>query len=244
MPISANTSVFIPLKPSPRDGQALTATKDAVGIRATARRWFAAAAAVLLLQCLPGNAIAGIETDNGQLKIGGDILAPDLVPFLMAFGAAIKETAPTGKPLHVELNSDGGDIETAFVMAEAIEAAQKTGRVVQVEVPEGGRCNSACVVIFAAGEMRRAAPDSEFLLHGVSYTGFSETPAIALARKNYVEGFHKAIEGADWQFGQFIRRHGIIENDLNMRFSGRQLYEAFGSFITSLNTVSADSRAE
>lgn len=244
MPISTNVPAFCPLELRSLDKRVIPAIKDAVGFFATAKGLFAVAAVVLMLQCLPKNAIAGIETDKGQLKIGGDILAPDLVPFLMAFGAAIKQTAPTGKPLHVELNSDGGDIETAFVMAEAIEAAQKSGRVVQVEVPEGGRCNSACVVIFAAGGKRHAAPNSEFLLHGVSYTGFSETPAIALARKNFVEGFHKAIEGADWQFGQFIRRHGIIENDLNMRFSGQQLYEAFESFITYLNTVSTDIRAE
>jgi len=211
-----------------------------ISANVSAKCLFATAAAFLMLQCLPHNAVAGIDEDNGQLKIGGDILAPDLVPFLTAFGAAIKQTASTGRPLRLELNSDGGDIETAFVMADAIEAAQKSGRVVHVEVPEGGRCNSACVVIFAAGEKRRAAPDSEFLLHGVSYAGLSETPAVALARQKHVEGFHKAIEDADWQFGQFVRRHGIIENDLNMSFSGRQLYEAFGSFITSLNTLSTD----
>ncbi len=181
-------------------------------------------------------AMAGIEAHDRGVTIGGDILAPDLPPFLSAFGAAIQTTAGTGTPLHVELNSDGGDIETAFSIAHAISAARKSGRIVQVEVPEGGRCNSACVVIFAAGGQRKAAPDSEFLLHGVSYAGLSDNPAIAAARRRYVDNFHKAIEDADWQFGQFVRRHRIIENDLNMTFSGRQLYEAFGNFITSLNT--------
>lgn len=180
---------------------------------------------------------AGVETHDGRLSIGGDIVAPDLGSFLTAFGAAIKNTADSDKPLRVELNSDGGDIETAFFMANAIAAAQETGRVIQVEVPQGGRCNSACVVIFAAGGARRAAPDSEFLLHGVTYAGQSPSPGLLAVRQRYVEDFHKAIEDADWQFGQFVRRHGIIENDLNMTFSGRQLYEAFGSFITSLNTA-------
>lgn len=185
------------------------------------------------------DAQAGIEAHDGRLKIRGDILAPDLHPFLTAFGTAIRHSADTGKPLRVELNSDGGDIETAFFMAEIIATAQKSGRNIQMEVPEGARCNSACVVIFAAGGQRKAAPNSEFLLHGVTYTGTSETPAIAAIRQRYVENFHKAIEGADWQFGQFVRRHGIIENDLNMSFSGRQLYEAFGRFITSLDTTPA-----
>jgi|GEM_PF-3310147 len=180
---------------------------------------------------------AGVESHDGRLKIGGDILAPDLTPFLSALGAAIQTTDEAGTPLYVELNSDGGDIETAFSIASALSAARKSGRIIHVEVPEGGRCNSACVVIFAAGGQRKAAPDSEFLLHGVSYAGLSDNPAIAAVRRRYVENFHKAIEGADWHFGQFVRRHGIIENDLNMTFSGRQLYEAFGSFITSLNTT-------
>ena len=183
---------------------------------------------------------AGVEAMDGRLSIGGDILALDLRTFLDAFGAAIKSTSETGSPLLVELNSDGGDIETAFFMADAISAAQENGRMIQIEVPSGGRCNSACVVIFAAGETRRAAPDSEFLLHGVTYSGLSENPAIAEVRRRYVEDFHQAIEGADWQFGQFVRRHGIIENDLNMTFSGRQLFDAFGSFITSLNTASGN----
>ncbi|WP_161973762.1 ATP-dependent Clp protease proteolytic subunit [Hwanghaeella grinnelliae] len=227
--------------PCPNDGKVKTMpNKNAAVFPPIARHIVSVAIAVLMIQFFPTSAIAGIESDDEHLKIGGDIRGPDLMPFLMAFGTAIKKTAATGKPLRLELNSDGGDIETAFFMADAIEAAQQSGRIIQVEVPEGGRCNSACVVIFAAGKKRWAAPDSEFLLHGVSYAGFSESPTIALTRQKYVENFHKAIEGADWQFGQFVRRHGIIENDLNMSFSGRQLYEAFGSFITSLNTVRSD----
>lgn len=193
---------------------------------------------LLLMQSLPDRAHAGVETHDGRLKIGGDIMALDLRPFLKAFSDAMRGASDDDQPLRVELNSDGGDIETAFFIADAIAAAQRSGRVIQMEVPEGGRCNSACVVIFAAGTTRRAAPDSEFLLHGVSYAGLSDTPEIATVRRRYVEDFHKAIDHADRQFGQYVRRHGIIENNLNMTFSGRQLYEAFGSFITSLNTES------
>ena len=192
---------------------------------------------VLMLTFGTSRTHAGVELHDGHLSIGGDILAPDLIPFLSAFGTAIKRAEDSDRPVRVELNSDGGDIETAFFMADAIAAAQKTGRIVRMEVPKGGRCNSACVVIFAAGGARQAAPDSEFLLHGVTYTGFSGSAAVASVQKRYVEDFHKALEGADWKFAQFVRRHGIIENDLNMTFSGRQLYEAFGSFITSLETV-------
>lgn len=191
----------------------------------------------LLAQAGSDQAQAGVESHDGQLRIGGDIIAPDLRPFLAAFGAAVKQASETDKPLRVELNSDGGDIETALFIADAIAAAQRSGRVIHMDVPRGGRCNSACVVIFAAGGKRSAAPNSEFLLHGVTYAGVSGGPGIATARTRFVEAFHKAIESADWQFGQFVRRHGIIENDLNMTFSGRQLFEAFGSFITSLNTT-------
>ena len=192
---------------------------------------------LLVMTALTGasGAVAGVEAQDGRVSIGGDILALDVRAFLEAFGAAIKNTAEAGTPLLVELNSDGGDIETAFFMADIIAAAQKNGRIIQIDVPSGGRCNSACVVVFAAGGKRSAAPDSEFLLHGVTYAGQSDSPAIAQARQRLIENFHKAIENADRQFGQFVRRHGIIENDLNMTFSGRQLYEAFGSFITSLN---------
>lgn len=188
-----------------------------------------------LISAFPEPAQAGVETQDGRLKIGGDIMAPDLRPFLEAFETAVRNSDRSGSPLQVELNSVGGDIETAFFMADVITAAQRSGRVIKVVVPKGGRCHSSCVIIFAAGTDRRAAPDAEFMLHGVSYAGLTDSPGISAARQRYVEEFHRVIEDADWRFGQFVRRHGIIENDLNMTFSGRQLFEAFGGFITSLN---------
>ena len=182
----------------------------------------------------PDPAHAAFEQAGKTLHLRDQIVRTDLFQFLEAFTASVKE-APDSKQITVHLNSDGGDLEAAFSIASIIRAAQKGGYSIAATVPAGGRCNSACVVIFAAAAERNAWEDSTFLLHGIAYAGFNPSPAILQKHGQMVDEMQAMIDAADPAFGSFVRRHKIIEHDLDMTFSGRQLYDAFGGFITDLN---------
>jgi len=193
----------------------------------------AAIAIAALTLCLPTAATAAFERVGDTLHIEDDILRGDLFRFLEAFTDTVRNT-DKDQDIALELNSDGGDLEAAFSIAEVITAARKGGYRVRASVPPGGRCNSACVVIFAAADHRTAASDAKFLLHGVRYAGLSPSPAVAARHGQLVSDMQQIIDDADPSFGSFVRRHKIIEHDLNMTFSARQLFEAFGGFITRL----------
>lgn len=54
-------------------------------------------------------------------------------------------------PLKLLLNSDGGSVEDALLIADAVRMMR-----IETEIPEGSTCQSACVLIFFAGVGRTA----------------------------------------------------------------------------------------
>ena len=61
---------------------------------------------------------------------------------------------------YVELDSVGGDVQAAILIAERLRRAGS-----HTHVGEGARCFSACPVIYQGGVLRSADPDALFLLH-------------------------------------------------------------------------------
>lgn len=196
--------------------------------------WITAISFALILGFVPSQTKAAFEQAGSTLHIREDIVRGDSLPFLQALTETIRRTEQQ-ETIVLELNSYGGDLEAALFIAGLISTAQESGRTIRATVPKGGRCDSACVVIFAAADDRTAASDAQFLLHGVTYAGIDQSTRIAQRHGELVNSMQDMIDAADPAFGHFIRRHKIIEYDLNMTFSAAQLHKAFGSFITRLS---------
>ena len=69
----------------------------------------------------------------------------------------IKSLAPGDRLI---LNSSGGNLQAAYRLSEFIRA-----NLVNTHVNSTGRCQSACVLIYAAGVQRTAGMNSMFFLH-------------------------------------------------------------------------------
>jgi len=61
---------------------------------------------------------------------------------------------------YVELDSIGGDVQAAILIAERLRQAGS-----HTHVGDGARCFSACPVIYQGGVVRSAGPEALFLLH-------------------------------------------------------------------------------
>ncbi len=192
---------------------------------------------ILLWLAPPAN--ASVQVTKGQIKITGDILEADLEPFFHALNPLPSEERPRSTPLHLVLNSGGGDLQTAFYMARLVEKARLAGQQITARVPVGGECNSACIVVFASAQERLAAPDARFMVHGLTYIGHANHSAVEVQRLFFTESYHQQIHRADPKFAGFIRRHRLIEDDLEMSFSGSVLFSAFDGFITALTPLEA-----
>lgn len=75
---------------------------------------------------------------------------------------------------HIELNSYGGEVESAKALAAMIRE-----KGITTNVRKGAKCASACTLLFQAGVHRTAHPSSRFLYHPPHlasgwFNGFSE----------------------------------------------------------------------
>jgi hypothetical protein len=104
----------------------------------------------------------------------------------------------TGRsPLGIVLNSSGGSVEGAADMFDAIEwinaeYAKQGKPVLNTGVAWGGTCASACVLVWAAGAQKSAAPDSRVGVHQVTNQSAAEGNPAGLAS---AEGYTKAFAG-------------------------------------------------
>lgn len=75
---------------------------------------------------------------------------------------------PEKIPIHVEINSPGGDLEAAYMMVDTIEEVKAKGHPVNTVVT--GIAYSAAVVILAAGTNRLALQHSSIMVHQAKFT--------------------------------------------------------------------------
>jgi len=73
------------------------------------------------------------------------------------------------KPIEILLNSGGGEVIQGLAIYDAIIAANK---ITPVNITAMGACMSMGAIILQSGRVRRAYPNTEFLLHEVSYGEF------------------------------------------------------------------------
>lgn len=178
-----------------------------------------------------------IRFDDGVLKIEGPIRPLADQVFVNEFASAMLAT-PYPKPVRIRLNSDGGGFEASKTIVQGIRAARREGTTVIAEVPSGGRCMSACLLIFSAADQRLAAPDAVFLFHGIVYTGLEPEPArkaeIERERGEVAKEYLAMISASDSRLGRFLASNRIIDQDIEIAFSGADMHQAFPEFVTGL----------
>jgi len=82
------------------------------------------------------------------------------------FMKSVSNVSPSSSPsttLLVNINSGGGDLDVAFTIYECLQLLKKVGyRIITVS---HGHCESAAVLIFLAGDVRRCFSKTCFLIH-------------------------------------------------------------------------------
>jgi hypothetical protein len=117
----------------------------------------------LQLQALPVQAAKfKLSTDPKKtcsaLRISGEIVAGDY----NRFADALKKATEGAPVRRLYLNSIGGQLRAAFAMTDLI---RQRAPAVETIVEPGRICNSACVVILAAGSQKYVSRGAGVLIH-------------------------------------------------------------------------------
>jgi hypothetical protein len=80
---------------------------------------------------------------------------------------AFEKSRATVERVDLELDSTGGDLTAAEHAIAALKVIRRNHHLYTIVAP-GGRCGSACIPVFLAGERRYGALTSSWLFHEVS----------------------------------------------------------------------------
>lgn len=72
---------------------------------------------------------------------------------------------PAGMPLVLELDSPGGYTSAGYAMIDRLMAERAAGRHLTTRVRTGSSCESMCVGLFMAGDVRQAGSGARFMVH-------------------------------------------------------------------------------
>jgi hypothetical protein len=114
------------------------------------------------------NAVYSVSADGMNIGVNGTLQPGDGGPFVLRVASAMVRmwSATDDHPLVVELNSGGGAIGAAEMMAYSLLLANKLTRQGTVTVVgQNSGCFSACTFLFAAGSHRNADPSAVFMFH-------------------------------------------------------------------------------
>jgi hypothetical protein len=100
---------------------------------------------------------------NAVIELRGEIFESDLEKFKSIMRHWQSEGV---KVSGVRLNSPGGNLRTAYYLADLIE---KSG--MDTVLPPNAMCASACTVLFIAGHHKWANASARFLVHSVAIHG-------------------------------------------------------------------------
>jgi hypothetical protein len=105
------------------------------------------------------------EPSYGIFGFNGGIAFEDGAPFQRTLRSCLDQY---GKISRIELNSNGGSVRAAFIMAE--EIAKYSFRT---HVPAGARCISACTLVFLGGRRRTKDLEGTYEVHAYSSYSYS-----------------------------------------------------------------------
>jgi len=128
------------------------------------------------------NTVYSVSADGMNIGVNGQIRFGDGGAFALKVAAAVVKmwSATDNRPLMVELNSGGGDIGAAQMMAYSLLLANRlTRQGTATAVGRESACYSACTFLFAAGSYRKVDPSALFMFHQPHSQTMSWQPKIA-----------------------------------------------------------------
>ena len=161
---------------------------------------------------------AEVTIDNNVVTVHGNIIPGDASKLQKLL---VQQPPQIGSKLIINLNSSGGQTSSANRFFDFLRWLSLKGVHITTLVPSGASCDSACVMIFAAGDERRAAPFSTFLLHPVT---------LAAEPQKAKEIYLKTIRSADHNFYSLIIKNKWLEHGENL-FYAFEINEMSPSFL-------------
>ena len=133
--------------------------------------------------------------------------------------------------LKFKLDSEGGEVPSALRMANYLREKRQQG--LQVTTQVNSRCNSACTIIFAAGEVRKAAGGAEFYFHSVGVQGAGSNHDAVQAQWSRI--WLNEIAGVDPRLAAELDADEItVGKDNERTYYGRKLFNQGYSYVTEL----------
>ena len=132
-------------------------------------------------------------------------------------------------PITIEIDSRGGRVDAGFEIATKIKMLRLTGHAVITRVTRN--CMSMCVVIYAEGDRRVAAPDSKWMLHAAE-NPTDEADAERATAKTVSILIQRGVN-PDWLTG-LVARGVFTTPKTEARFSGADLYATHSNLVTEI----------
>ncbi len=127
-----------------------------------------------------------------------------------------------GRTVQIILNSHGGYVSSARAIIGLIDVWRDRGTPVVTHVPSYARCLSACVMIYAAGQLRTAGPTAFFGLHAIRDAGDGTIATDGASRlRAYFEQ-----RGVDRAWISTLKRSGALGDRRMVLFWGPDLIES------------------
>ncbi|MCC2680333.1 MAG: Clp protease [Pseudobdellovibrio sp.] len=129
----------------------------------------------------------------------------------------------------LRLESDGGEIPSAVKLANFLR--EKMAQGLRLETYNRVQCNSACTIIFAAGQVRKASRGAKFYFHSVGVEGAGNNhDAIQLKWAKIWSG---QIAMVDPRLAQELEQdETLIGYAHEKTYRGGQLFDGGYSYVT------------
>jgi len=131
----------------------------------------------------------------------------------------------------LRLESDGGEIPSAVKLANFLR--EKASQGLRLETYNRVECNSACTIIFAAGQVRKAARGAKFYFHSVGVQGAGSDHDVVQLR--WANIWSAQIAMVDPRLSQELDQdETLIGYAHEKTYRGGQLFDGGYSYVTEV----------
>jgi ATP-dependent protease ClpP protease subunit len=166
-----------------------------------------------------------VETSGSDIFIVGPVT--DNLSYEVAFKLFRFWVSDSG-PVTLYIDSTGGYTNEAISISRYLKIYSNYALVTTV-VPENGTCESACGIIFAAGNYRYVDPQSLMMFHGIQPANFISN--LFSSMESQLSDALELMGKADSKFINDLRAQGVFDKPtLKTFFTGNELSEYSESF--------------
>lgn len=170
-------------------------------------------------------AVAARSADGATLVLDGVITA-EVADRL----DALLDALPPDLPLTLTLRSPGGYTTAGYRMMDRLLSERAAGRRITTRVGRGDFCESMCVGLFMAGEVRQAAPDAVFMVHAPR--GLNTGAVTLRSVQRMVERLRDLGASTDWL--EQVRAAGGFSGNVDYRIPAARLAADRSGVVTAL----------